>query len=54
MREQPIVPNLGTKRRRYLDDNVAALDVELSAAELAQIDDIAPATWPPAGVIVKQ
>lgn len=42
IREQPIVPIPGTKRRRYLEDNIAALEVGLSAAELGHIDDIAP------------
>ncbi len=37
-----IVPIPGTKRRKYLEENVAALDVNLSPAELAQIDAIAP------------
>ncbi len=37
-----IVPIPGTKRRKYLEENVAALDVHLSPAELAQIDAIAP------------
>jgi aryl-alcohol dehydrogenase-like predicted oxidoreductase len=33
-----IVPIPGTKRRRYLEENVAAADVRLSAAEVAQLD----------------
>ena len=33
-----VVPIPGTKRRRYLEENVAALDVELSADELATLD----------------
>jgi len=33
-----IVPIPGTKRRRYLEENVAAADVRLSAAETAQLD----------------
>jgi len=37
-----VVPIPGTKRRRYLDENVAAADVELSAGELAAIDEAAP------------
>jgi len=37
-----IVAIPGTKRRTYLDENLAALDVTLSAAELAEIDRIAP------------
>ncbi|PTW48047.1 aryl-alcohol dehydrogenase-like predicted oxidoreductase [Sphingomonas faeni] len=39
---EDIVPIPGTKRRKYLDDNVGALDVELSDADLARIDDIFP------------
>ena len=34
-----VVPIPGTKRRAYLEENVAALDVELSAEDLAMIDD---------------
>lgn len=37
-----IVPIPGTKRRRYLEENVAALDVTLTKAELAAIDAIFP------------
>jgi aryl-alcohol dehydrogenase-like predicted oxidoreductase len=37
-----IVPIPGTKRRKYLDDNLGALDVVLSASELAAIDALAP------------
>ena len=37
-----IVPIPGTKRRTYLEENVAALDVKLSQAELAEIDAIFP------------
>jgi len=33
-----IVPIPGTKRRHYLEENVAAADVRLSAAETAQLD----------------
>jgi len=40
--EQDIVPIPGTKRRRYLDDNLGALDVTLSDAELAAIDAVLP------------
>jgi len=32
----------GTKRRRYLEENLAALDVRLGADDLARIDEIAP------------
>ena len=37
-----IVPIPGTKRRTYLEQNVAALDIVLTAADLAAIDDVAP------------
>jgi aryl-alcohol dehydrogenase-like predicted oxidoreductase len=37
-----IIPIPGTKRRRYLDENIAALDLQLSAAELAELDRIFP------------
>lgn len=33
----------GTKRRRYLEENVAALDVELSAADMDRLDRLEPA-----------
>jgi aryl-alcohol dehydrogenase-like predicted oxidoreductase len=37
-----VVPIPGTKRRRYLEENVAAADIELTADELAAIDRAAP------------
>ncbi|MEC5319432.1 aldo/keto reductase [Brenneria populi subsp. brevivirga] len=37
-----IVPIPGTKRRRYLEENVAALDVALTADDLAEIEAIFP------------
>jgi aryl-alcohol dehydrogenase-like predicted oxidoreductase len=37
-----VVPIPGTKRRRYLDENVGALDVTLSADELSTIDELLP------------
>ncbi|QCR24924.1 aldo/keto reductase [Pontibacter sp. SGAir0037] len=37
-----IVPIPGTKRRKYLEENVGALDVSLSEDELQQIDAMAP------------
>jgi aryl-alcohol dehydrogenase-like predicted oxidoreductase len=37
-----IVPIPGTRRRRYLDDNLGALDVHLSPDDLARIARIAP------------
>lgn len=38
-----IVPIPGTKRRRYLEENIGALDVQLSPKELAERDTILPA-----------
>ncbi|WP_339490764.1 aldo/keto reductase [Pseudomonas sp. EL_65y_Pfl2_R95] len=38
-----IVPIPGTKRRRYLEENIAALEVNLSPAELADLNAIFPA-----------
>jgi aryl-alcohol dehydrogenase-like predicted oxidoreductase len=38
-----VVPIPGTKRRRYLEENVGALDVTLSAADVATIDELLPA-----------
>src|SRR6266513_2880285 len=37
-----IVPIPGTKRRKYLQENIGALDVDLSSADLARIDQVAP------------
>jgi aryl-alcohol dehydrogenase-like predicted oxidoreductase len=37
-----IVPIPGTKRRKYLEENVAAVNVELTAADLARIDRVLP------------
>jgi aryl-alcohol dehydrogenase-like predicted oxidoreductase len=41
-RGQDIVSIPGTKRRTYLDDNLGALEVLLTAADLARIDEFAP------------
>ncbi|MET3805897.1 aryl-alcohol dehydrogenase-like predicted oxidoreductase [Nakamurella sp. UYEF19] len=38
-----LVPIPGTKRRRYLEENLAAVDIELSAADLDQIGRAVPA-----------
>src|SRR4029079_2277681 len=32
----------GTKRRKYLQENVGALDVALTSKDLARIDEVAP------------
>ncbi len=37
-----IVPIPGTKRRRYLEENVAALDVELTGDDLRRLDEAFP------------
>jgi aryl-alcohol dehydrogenase-like predicted oxidoreductase len=37
-----LVPIPGTKRRRFLEENVAAADLRLGAAELAQLDEALP------------
>ena len=41
-RGDDVVPIPGTKRRRYLDENVAALDVTLTAEDLRRIEEVAP------------
>ena len=41
--DKNIVPIPGTKRRKYLEENVAALEVQLSAEDLRRIDEIFPA-----------
>ena len=38
-----VVPIPGTKRVRYLEENVAAAEVELTADQLAEIDSVIPA-----------
>jgi aryl-alcohol dehydrogenase-like predicted oxidoreductase len=38
-----VVPIPGTKRRRYLEQNVEATEVALTAEDLARIDELAPA-----------
>ena len=38
-----VVPIPGTKRRRYLEENVAAVDIVLSPGELAELDAVFPA-----------
>ncbi len=39
---EDIVPIPGTKRRPYLEENLGALQVELSRNDLARIDAVAP------------
>ncbi len=49
-----LVPIPGTKQRKYLEENVGALDVELSPDDLARLEEVAPkgaaagARYPPA------
>lgn len=40
--QDKVVAIPGTKRRKYLEENVAAVDVELSSADLAALNDAAP------------
>jgi len=40
--DEIIVPIPGTKRRKYLEENVAALAVEITPDELARINEVAP------------
>jgi aryl-alcohol dehydrogenase-like predicted oxidoreductase len=37
-----VVPIPGTKRRKYLQENIGALDVDLTSSDLARIDEVAP------------
>lgn len=37
-----VVPIPGTKRRKYLDENIGALDVKLSEEDLRRLDEILP------------
>jgi len=39
---EDVVAIPGTKRRRYLEENVASLEIELSAEELARLDALRP------------
>jgi aryl-alcohol dehydrogenase-like predicted oxidoreductase len=39
---EDIVPIPGTKHRKYLDENIGALDVELSGEDLRRLDEILP------------
>jgi len=41
-RDNNIVPIPGTKHRKYLEENVAALDVKLTAEDLRHIEEIFP------------
>jgi aryl-alcohol dehydrogenase-like predicted oxidoreductase len=37
-----VIPIPGTKQRKYLEENIAALDVRLAAAELQALKDLFP------------
>jgi aryl-alcohol dehydrogenase-like predicted oxidoreductase len=37
-----VVPIPGTKRRKYLEENLAALEIELTVEDLSRIDEVAP------------
>jgi aryl-alcohol dehydrogenase-like predicted oxidoreductase len=39
---EDIVPIPGTKRRKYLEENLAALEVELTPDDLRRIDEVSP------------
>ncbi len=41
-RGEDVVPIPGTKRRSYLEENIAAQDVELSEADLADLERVFP------------
>jgi aryl-alcohol dehydrogenase-like predicted oxidoreductase len=41
-RGEQIVPIPGTKRRKYLEENIEALDLTLSTEDLKEIDEVAP------------
>ena len=39
---EDIIPIPGTKRRKYLEENVGALKVKLTPQDLRRIDEVAP------------
>jgi aryl-alcohol dehydrogenase-like predicted oxidoreductase len=41
-RGRDIVPIPGTKRRKYVEENVRALEITLTPGDLAQLDEVAP------------
>ncbi len=41
-RGKDIVPIPGTKRRKYLEENAAAVEIRLSEQDLRRIDEVAP------------
>ena len=42
-RGQDVVPIPGTKRRKYLEENLKALDIRLTPDDLRRVDEVAPA-----------
>ena len=39
---EDLVPLFGTKRRQYLEENVRALEIELTSSDLEELDEVAP------------
>jgi aryl-alcohol dehydrogenase-like predicted oxidoreductase len=39
---EDIVPIPGTKQRRYLEENIKSLDIEMTPADLDRIEEVAP------------
>ena len=39
---EDVVPIPGTKQRRYLEENIGALDVQLTTSDLQEIEEVAP------------
>ncbi len=39
---EDIVPLFGTKRRQYLEENIRALEIELTPSDLEELDEVAP------------
>lgn len=42
MQQQGAVAIPGTKRRRYLEENIAAAEVTLTDQDIAAVDEVAP------------
>ena len=39
---EDVVPLFGTKRRKYLEENIRALEIKLTASDLEKLDEVAP------------
>ncbi len=50
---EDIIPIPGTKRKERLEENLGALDVKLSAAEVAELSKLSRSAPPPARAIRK-